>query len=86
VTEGYEKKLLIIGVGYDAKLQGTKLVLNLGYSHTIDYDLPETVSAQVEKDPKGNVILTLQSPGKQLVGQVASQIRSLRPPEPYKGK
>lgn len=60
--------------------------LSLGFSHPVHYDLPATVTAAVEKDPKGNAILTLQSVDKQLLGQVAAEIRSKRPPEPYKGK
>lgn len=86
VTQGYQKKLIVIGVGYDAKVQGSVLNLNLGFSHPVDYTLPETVTASVEKNPKGHAIVTLQSPNKQLLGQVAAEIRSKRPPEPYKGK
>jgi large subunit ribosomal protein L6 len=86
VTEGYEKKLHIIGVGYGAQAQWQKLVLSLGYSHKIDFNLPASISGSVEQDAKGNAIVTLQSIDKQLIGQVAAQIRDLRKPEPYKGK
>ena len=86
VTNGFEKKLLVIGVGYSAKAQGKKLVLNLGYSHPIDHELPEGVTATVEKDPKGNDMVVVQGIDKQKVGEVAAKIRSYRKPEPYKGK
>ena len=86
VTQGFEKKLHVLGVGYNAKLQGKKLILNLGYSHPIEYELPSLVSASLEKDSKGADIITLQSIDKQLVGEVAAKLRVLRLPEPYKGK
>ncbi|MCK9467455.1 MAG: 50S ribosomal protein L6 [Candidatus Absconditabacterales bacterium] len=86
VTNGYEKKLLIMGVGYGAQLQGNKLVLSLGFSHKINYELDKNVEAKVEQDPKGNTIITLNSINKQLLGEVASKIRGFRKPEPYKGK
>ncbi len=86
VSEGYEKKLHVIGVGYGAQVQGQKLVLSLGYSHKIDFVLPDIISASVEQDSKGNAIITLQSIDKQLIGQAAAKIRDLRRPEPYKGK
>ncbi len=81
VTEGFEKKLEINGVGYRAALSANTLKLNLGFSHPVDFELPEKVSAQVE----GNTI-TLNSIDKDLLGRVAHKIRSFRPPEPYKGK
>ncbi len=81
VSEGFEKKLEINGVGYRATLSGNKLVLNLGYSNPIDFPLPAGISANVE----GNVI-TISGIDKQQVGEIASQIRKLRKPEPYKGK
>ena len=82
VTEGFEKKLILNGVGYRAKAAGKKLNLVLGFSHPIDYDLPEGVTAET---PSPSEIL-LKSTDKQLLGQVASEIRAFRPPEPYKGK
>jgi large subunit ribosomal protein L6 len=81
LTQGYEKKLEINGVGYRAAVKGKVLNLQLGFSHDIDYNLPEGVEAVVEKN-----VITLKSHDKQLVGQVAAEIRSFRPPEPYKGK
>jgi len=86
VTNAYEKKLKVIGVGYDAKLQGNKLVLSLGFSHPIEYSIPQWVNLAVAKDPKWNAIITADSIDKQLLGQVVAQIRNYRPPEPYKGK
>lgn len=82
VTEGFEKKLTILGVGYKAAVQGQKLNLNLGYSHPIDYPLPEGVKAEVGQNNE----ITLKGSDKQVLGQVAAEIRSLRAPEPYKGK
>ena len=81
VEEGFEKKLEINGVGYNASLSGDKLVVKAGYSHPVDFLLPEGISAQVE----GNVI-TISGIDKQSVGEVAAQIRKIRKPEPYKGK
>lgn len=81
VTAGFEKKLEIQGVGYRANLSGKKLTLNVGFSHPVDYTLPEGITAQIE----GNTI-TISGIDKQLVGEVAAQIRKVRKPEPYKGK
>ncbi len=81
VNQGFEKKLEINGVGYRANVQGKKLVLNVGFSHPVEYNLPEGITATVE----GNVI-TISGISKQLVGEVAAQIRRIRKPEPYKGK
>jgi large subunit ribosomal protein L6 len=82
VSEGFSKKLEVIGVGYRVQLQGdNSLKLNIGYSHEIDYPLPEGISANVEQN-----IITISGIDKQRVGQVASEIRALRKPEPYKGK
>ncbi|MGK0288981.1 MAG: large subunit ribosomal protein L6 [bacterium] len=82
VSQGFEKKLELIGVGYRAKVSGQKLTLNLGYSHPIEYDLGKDVKAQME----GNTKITLSSCDKQALGQTAAEIRAFRPPEPYKGK
>ncbi len=82
VTEGYEKKLVLTGIGYRAETKGKSLVLNVGYSNPVDFSLPEGVSAAVEK----NTEITLTSIDKELLGQAAANIRDLRPPEPYKGK
>ena len=82
VTEGFEKKLELRGVGYRAQSQGKKLNLTLGFSHPVVYDVPEGVT--VETPSQTEVIVT--GTDKQKVGQVAAEIRSYRPPEPYKGK
>jgi large subunit ribosomal protein L6 len=82
VSEGFVKKLELVGVGYRAQLQGSKLVLSLGFSHPVEHQLPEGVSANVV----GNTTIELTSIDKQLLGQTAANIRSYRKPEPYKGK
>ncbi len=86
VSKGYETKQELVGVGFKAEVQGQLLVMSLGYSHDIHFLLPEEVKAEVQQEKKGNPILTLKSIDKQLIGQVAAKIRSLRKPEPYKGK
>lgn len=82
VSEGFEKVLEIVGVGYRAQLQGTKLVLGLGYSHPVEMDAPKGITFEV---PNPNTIIVKGS-DKQVVGQVAANIRGYRKPEPYKGK
>jgi len=82
VSRGFTRNLEISGVGYRAEPRGRVLMLNLGYSHPIAYQLPEGVTASVEKQ----VSITLQGFDRQLLGEVAAAIRALRPPEPYKGK
>ena len=82
VSEGFKKKLELIGVGYKAQAQGQKVKLSLGYSHDIDYTLPQGVQCATPQP----TIIELTSADKQLLGQVASEIRSYRSPEPYKGK
>lgn len=81
VNDGYEKKLEIKGVGYKVAVAGNKVNLNLGFSHPVEFILPEGISALAE----GN-ILTISGIDKQIVGEMAAQIRKLRKPEPYKGK
>jgi large subunit ribosomal protein L6 len=81
VTDGFTRELEINGVGYKAEVKGTSLTLSLGYSHPIEYKLPEGVSAKVDKNT-----LILSCIDKQVLGGAASKIRSFRPPEPYKGK
>jgi large subunit ribosomal protein L6 len=81
LTTGYQKQLEINGVGYRAAVSGKVLNLQLGFSHDINYDLPEGLEASVEKN-----VITLKSHDKQMLGQAAAEIRSFRPPEPYKGK
>jgi len=81
LTSGFEKKLEINGVGYRAAVKGNVLELNLGFSHPINYDIPKSINISVEKN-----MITIKGDDKQQVGQVAADIRSFRPPEPYKGK
>ncbi len=86
VSKGWSKKLLVVGVWYGVQVQGNKLVLKLWYSHPIEYQLPDGITAKVEKDPKWNDVLILEGIDKQLVGQTAAVIREFRRPDPYKGK
>ena len=86
VSKGYEIKQELVGVGFKAEVKDGLLMLGLGYSHDIAILLPSEVQATAVTEKKGNPILTLKSIDKQLVGQVAAKIRSLRKPEPYKGK
>lgn len=85
VAEGFEKELQLIGVGYRAEMKGNILNLALGHSHTIDYPIPDGVKASVIKDNR-DLYVKLESNDRQLLGQTAAKIRSLREPEPYKGK
>jgi large subunit ribosomal protein L6 len=86
VSEGYKKDLELVGVGYKATNQGQVLELSLGYSHNIFFALPQSISLKTET-PKGkNPIITLEAIDKELIGQIAAKIRSLRKVEPYKGK
>jgi large subunit ribosomal protein L6 len=82
VTNGYEKRLEIQGVGYRAQLQGQKLVLALGYSHPVEMDAPEGIEFEVPQPTR----IVVKGISKQAVGEVAANIRKQRPPEPYKGK
>jgi large subunit ribosomal protein L6 len=86
VTEGYELNLEVIGVGYRAENKGNLLILTLGYSHPVYFMVPQEVSVETVSAKGKNPIITLKSTDKQLIGQVAAKIRSLRKPEPYKGK
>ena len=87
VSEGFEVKQEFVGVGYRVEVQGQMVILNLGYSHSIQLLLPKKVKAETPQVRKGeNPVLVLKSCDKQLVGQVAAKIRSFREPEPYKGK
>jgi large subunit ribosomal protein L6 len=86
VSEGYQKDLEIIGVGYKAANQGNILELSLGYSHAIFMAIPAEVSIATAMEKGKNPMVTLKSIDKQLIGQVAAKIKSLRPVEPYKGK
>ncbi len=82
VSKGFEKKLELQGVGYRAKAEGKKINITVGYSHPINYQLPEGVSAETPSQTE----IVISGADKQLVGQVAAEIRDFRPPEPYKGK
>ena len=86
VTEGFVKKLELVGVGYKASHQGNLLDLSLGYSHNIVFEIPKELKVTTAQEKGKNPIITLESIDKQLIGQVAAKIRSLRKPEPYKGK
>lgn len=82
VSDGFVKKLEIQGVGFKAAVQGKNVNLSLGYSHPISYPIPDQIKVTVDENTK----LTIEGPSKELVGRVASEIRSFYPPEPYKGK
>lgn len=82
VSEGFVKKLEIQGVGFKAAVAGKSVTMNLGYSHPINYPIPDQIKVTVEENTK----LTIEGPDKQMVGQVAAELRSYYPPEPYKGK
>src|SRR6056300_786110 len=81
-SQGFEKKLELVGTGYKANVSGKTLVLSLGYSHDINFKIPDGISITVEK----NTSVTVSGTSKQLVGQTAAEIKSYRKPEPYKGK
>ena len=86
VSEGYKKEMELVGVGYRASAQGQVLELSLGYSHAIYFKLPAEVKVEAKTERNKNQLITLESCDKQLLGQVCAKIRSLRKPEPYKGK
>jgi large subunit ribosomal protein L6 len=86
VTEGFKKELELVGVGYKASNQGNLLDLSLGYSHNILIDVPKELKVTTTQEKGDNPRIFLESIDKQLLGQVAAKIRSLRKPEPYKGK
>jgi len=81
VSDGFEKKLEINGVGYRASVEGKKIILNIGFSHPVEVEAPNGIEFKVEKN-----IITVSGADKQLVGQTAAKIRAQRKPEPYKGK
>jgi len=86
VSAGYKKELELVGVGYRAEAKGQQLEMSLGYSHDIIMELPNEVKVETKTEKRANPIITLTSTDKQLIGHIAAKIRSLRPPEPYKGK
>ncbi|MEA2064786.1 MAG: 50S ribosomal protein L6 [Patescibacteria group bacterium] len=81
LSNGFEKKLEVNGVGYKIDLSGQKLILNVGYSHSVEFELPSNIDGKVE-----NNVITISGTDKQLVGETAARIRKIRKPEPYKGK
>lgn len=81
VQKAYEKSLEFVGVGFRVAVEGSKVMMEVGFSHKVEFPLPEGISAKAEKQ-----VLTISGIDKQLVGEIASQIRRIRPPEPYKGK
>lgn len=81
VSKGFERSLEINGIGYRVEIKGKTVILNVGFSHPVNFDLPDGVNAKVEKN-----VLTLASIDKELLGQTAASIRKIRPPEPYKGR
>jgi large subunit ribosomal protein L6 len=86
VSEGYKKELELVGVGYRAEAKGQNLEMSLGFSHEVLIELPQEVKVQTKTERRANPIITLTCIDKQLIGHVVAKIRSLRPPEPYKGK
>jgi len=82
VTKGYEKKLNLVGVGYRAAVQGKKLNLSLGFSHPVEYPIPEGITVEMPTQTE----IIIKGASKHMVGQVAADVRGYRPPEPYKGK
>jgi len=83
VTQGYKRDLEIVGVGYRAQVQGQKITFNLGFSHPVDFTLPDGIKAEIDKK---QTALSLTGIDKQQIGQVAANIKALRPPDAYKGK
>ena len=86
VSEGYKKELELVGVGYRAEAKGQNLEMSLGFSHEVILQLPNEGKVETKTERRANPIITLTCIDKQLIGHVAAKIRSLRPPEPYKGK
>lgn len=86
VTEGYKKKLELVGVGFKASAQGNLLDMALGYSHNIVFEIPKELTVVTSQEKGQNPMISFESIDKQLIGQVCAKIRSLRKPEPYKGK
>ncbi len=86
VANGYKIQQEFVGVGYRAQVQGQVLTMNLGFSHPVVFELPKEIKVTAETEKGKNPVVTFESADKQLVGQVAAKVRSLRKPEPYKGK
>jgi large subunit ribosomal protein L6 len=86
VSEGFKKEMELVGVGYRAEAKGQNLEMSLGFSHEVIIQLPDEIKVETKTERRSNPIITLTCIDKQLIGHVAAKIRSLRPPEPYKGK
>jgi len=86
VSKGYKKDLELVGVGYRAEAKGQLLEMSLGYSHDIIMEMPKEIRVETKTEKRSNPVISLSSIDKQLIGHIAAKIRSLRPPEPYKGK
>jgi large subunit ribosomal protein L6 len=86
VSEGYKKELELVGVGYRAEAKGQNLEMSLGFSHEVLIELPNEIKVETKTERRANPIITLTCIDKQLMGHIVAKIRSLRPPEPYKGK
>ena len=86
VSEGFTIQQELVGVGFKADVKGQILEMSVGYSHDIHFKLPPEINVEAKTERRSNPVITLKSADKQLLGQVASKIRSIRPPEPYKGK
>ena len=86
VSKGYRKDLELVGVGYRAEAKGQLLEMSLGYSHDIIMEMPQEIRVETKTEKRSNPVISLSSIDKQLIGHIAAKIRSLRPPEPYKGK
>ena len=83
VTQGFKKSLIVKGLGYRAEVKGNKLVLNVGYSHPVEFEIPKTLKVTAEK--KAEIIVTVEGNDKEEVGQFAARVKAVRPPNPYKG-
>lgn len=86
VSEGWKVQQELIGVGFKADVEGQVLKMSLGYSHDVHFCMPKQIKVTAQTERRGNPIVTMESPDKQLLGLVAAKLRSLRPPEPYRGK
>jgi large subunit ribosomal protein L6 len=86
VSTGYEIQQELVGVGFRAEARGQRLEMNLGFSHDVIIELPPEIQVEAKTERRANPVITLRSADKQLIGHVASKIRAMRPPEPYKGK
>ncbi len=86
VSQGFQREMTLVGTGYRAQANGSRVNLSLGYSHPIEYEAPNSVTFEIKSESSSQVELVIKGIDKQVVGQVAADIRRMRPPEPYKGK